>query len=218
MNEALININGEGIQSIEILFMLTLLSLIPSIVIMASSFTRIVIVLSFLRNAIGIQQTPPNTVLTGIALFLSLFIMTPTMDAINEEAYIPYVNEEISQTEALERAIGPIKEFMFRQMEMDTLNVFVGFAGIDDIEDPMNLPMTVVVPAFITSELSTAFLIGFLLFLPFLLIDIVVSATLMSMGMMMLPPAMISLPFKILLFVTVDGWQLLFTTLIEGFY
>ena len=218
MNEALININGEGIQSIEILFMLTLLSLIPSIVIMASSFTRIVIVLSFLRNAIGIQQTPPNTVLTGIALFLSLFIMTPTMDAINEEAYTPYVNEEISQTEALERAIGPIKEFMFRQMEMDTLNVFVGFAGIDDIEDPMNLPMTVVVPAFITSELSTAFLIGFLLFLPFLLIDIVVSATLMSMGMMMLPPAMISLPFKILLFVTVDGWQLLFTTLIEGFY
>ncbi|MGE4213260.1 MAG: flagellar type III secretion system pore protein FliP [Anaerotignaceae bacterium] len=218
MNDALININGNGVQSLEVLFMLTFISLLPSIVIMTTSFTRIAIVLSFLRNALGLQQTPPNNVLVGIALFLTLFIMTPVIDEVNTAAYIPYKNEEITQKEALDKVSVPLKEFMLRQTEVDTLDMYMDFAG-EELQDGdyLKVPMTVVIPSFITCELKRAFTIGFLLFLPFLLIDIVVSSTLMSMGMIMLPPATISLPFKILLFITVDGWQLLFSTLIKGF-
>ena len=217
MNDALININGNGMQSLELIFMITLITLMPSIIIMMTSFTRIIIVLSFLRNALGIQQTPPNTVLIGISLFLTLFIMTPTLDEINTNAYVPYKNEQITGKEALDRASKPIKEFMLRQTEVDTLDMFVQFSGEELTDNYEEISLKVIIPSFITSELKRAFIIGFLLFLPFLLIDIVVSSTLMSMGMIMLPPAMISLPFKILLFITVDGWQLLFSTLIKGF-
>lgn len=217
MNDALININGNGMQSLELIFLITFITLLPSIIIMMTSFTRIIIVLSFLRNALGIQQTPPNTVLVGIALFLTLFIMTPVLDDINTNAYIPYKNEEINSQQALDRASKPMKEFMLRQTEVDTLDMFVQFSGEELTDNYEQIPLKVIIPSFITSELKRAFIIGFLLFLPFLLIDIVVSSTLMSMGMIMLPPAMISLPFKILLFITVDGWQLLFSTLIKGF-
>ncbi|WP_313528336.1 flagellar type III secretion system pore protein FliP [Anaerotignum sp.] len=217
MNEAFININGGGIQTLELFLMITVISLLPSIVIMMTSFTRIIIVMSFLRNALGMQQTPPNTVLVGISLFLTLFIMSPVLSQINENAYIPYKNEQISADEAIDRASVPMKTFMLKQTEVDTLDMFMEFSGEEITENYEDLPLTVIIPSFITSELKRAFIIGFLLFLPFLLIDIVVSSTLMSMGMIMLPPAMISLPFKILLFITVNGWQLLFSTLIKGF-
>lgn len=217
MNDALININGNGIQSLELIFMVTFITLLPSIIIMMTSFTRIIIVLSFLRNALGIQQTPPNTVLVGLSLFLTLFIMTPVLDDINENAYIPYKNEMISGEEALNNASVPLKEFMLKQTEVETLDMFSQFSGEEISDNYEEMPLKVIVPSFMTSELKRAFIIGFLLFLPFLLIDIIVSTTLMSMGMIMLPPAMISLPFKILLFITVDGWQLLFSTLIKGF-
>ncbi|MCI1930542.1 MAG: flagellar type III secretion system pore protein FliP [Clostridia bacterium] len=217
MNGALININGNGMQTLNIIFLLTFLSLLPSIIIMMTSFTRIIIVLSFLRNALGLQQTPPNNVLVGIALFLTLFIMSPVIDNINQNAYIPYKNEQITAEEAIEKASVPMKEFMLKQTETDTLDMFMQYAGEEKTDDYSKVPMRVVIPSFITSELKRAFLIGFLLYLPFLLIDIIVSSTLMSMGMIMLPPAMISLPFKILLFITVNGWQLLFSTLIKGF-
>lgn len=217
MNEALVNINGESIQTLEILFMLTLISLIPSVVMMTSAFTRIVIVLSFLRNGMGMQSTPPNMVLMGIALFLTLFVMTPTIDKINEVAYTPYKNDLISQEEALELAQVPMKEFMLNNTSIDTMEVYMGYANMDPVEDVFDIPMTVVIPAFLTSELSRGFTMGFLLFLPFLLIDMVVACTLMSMGMMMLPPATVSLPFKVLLFVSIDGWQLIFSTLLQNF-
>lgn len=221
MTDALINVNGNSVQTLEILFLLTVISLLPSILMLITAFTRIIIVLSFLRNAIGLQGTPPNSVLIGLALFMTLFIMTPVVDEVNETAYVPYKNEEISQVEALERASLPIKRFMLENTKTESLNLFLDFADIDYPEtieqQVMDLPMRVVVPAFMTSELTRAFVMGFLLFIPFLLIDIVVSSTLMSMGMIMLPPATISLPFKILLFVTVDGWHLLFSTLVYSF-
>ena len=217
MNDAFININGGQIQSLEMILMITVLTMLPSIVIMTTSFTRIIIVMSFLRNALGMQQTPPNTVLVGIALFLTLFMMSPVLNQINEEAYIPYKNEQINGQEALDRASVPMKTFMLKQTEKETLDMFMDFSGEKITDDYEDLPLTVVIPSFMTSELKRAFIMGFLLFLPFLLIDIVVSSTLMSMGMIMLPPAMISLPFKILLFITVNGWELLFSTLIKSF-
>ena len=221
MTDALINVNGDSVQTLEILFLMTVISLLPSILKLITAFTRIIIVLSFLRNAIGLQGTPPNSVLIGLALFMTLFIMTPVVDEVNETAYVPYKNEEISQVEALERASIPIKRFMLENTKPDSLNLFLDFADIQypqTVEQQVtDLPMRVVIPAFMTSELSRAFVMGFLLFIPFLLIDIVVSSTLMSMGMIMLPPATISLPFKILLFVTVDGWHLLFSTLVYSF-
>ena len=218
MDSALINVNGNSVQTLEVLFMLTVVGLLPSILIMMTCFTRIIITLSFLRNALGIQQTPPNTVLIGIALFLTLFIMSPVITEINQTAYEPYKNEQISQSEALSRAQVPLKRFMLKQTENDATKLFVEAAKIDVPENLEELPMLVVVPAFMTSELKRAFIIGFLLYLPFLLIDIAVSSTLMSMGMIMLPPAMISMPFKLILFITINGWQLLFQTLIQGFH
>ena len=217
MAEGIVNINGNGIQTLELFVILTVLMLLPSIVIMMTSFTRIVIVLPFTRSALGTQQTPPNMVLVGLALFLTLFIMSPVIQEVNEQAYVPYKNEEITQEEALARASVPMKQFMLRNTETSSLNMYLDFADQEMTENPEDLPMQIVIPAFMTSELKRAFIIGFLLFIPFLLIDIVVSSTLMSMGMIMLPPATISLPFKLLLFVTVDGWQLLFSALVQGF-
>ena len=165
----------------------------------------------------GVQQTPPNMVLIGIAVFLTLFIMDPVIKQINTEAYTPYKNQEISQEEAIARAQGPLKEFMLTNTKKDTLNLFIEMSGAEEVENELDLPMTVVIPSFMTSELERGFTAGFLLYIPFLLIDIVVSSTLMSMGMMMLPPAMISMPFKLLLFVTVNGWELLFSTIVNSF-
>ncbi len=216
-NDALVNINGEQIPTLELLLMLTLISLLPSLLIMCTSFLRTIIMLSFLRNAMGIQQSPPNMVLVGIALFLTLYIMTPVIDEINETAYQPYVREEITQREAWTRAQVPLKEFMLRNTQEETLDLFMDMANEETVEEAVDLPLTVVIPSFMTEELKRAFTAGFLLYIPFLLIDIIVSSTLMSMGMMMLPPAMISLPFKLLLFVTVDGWQLLFSSIVTGF-
>lgn len=214
------DINGNSAQTVEILVMLTILTLLPSMLIMMTAFTRIIIVLSFMKQALGLQQTPPNQVLIGIALFLTLFVMSPVIDAINVDAYQPYKNEEITQDEFFDRASKPLKEFMLKQTGNSELQMYVDMSNneeIKSIETVQNLPMTVVVPAFVTSELKRAFIIGFLLFIPFLIIDMIVSSVLMSMGMMMLPPTMISMPFKILLFVVVDGWSLLFKTLITTF-
>jgi len=210
--------------SIQLLLLLTVLSLAPAIIIMMTSFTRIAIVLSFLRNALGTQQMPPNQVLIGLALFLTFFIMAPVGKEMNDNALQPFINEEISQEEAFDRASGTIKEFMLKQIFNNDSNgkdleFFTSMAKID-VEggvNPKELPLTVVIPAFIISELTVAFKMGFIIYLPFLVIDMVVASTLMSMGMMMLPPIMISLPFKILLFVMVDGWGLVVRTIIGSF-
>ena len=215
--DALVNINGDRVPTLELLLMLTVIALLPSILVMMTSFTRIVIILSFVRNALGVQQVPPSMVMVGISLFLTLFIMDPVISEINTTAFEPYREEQITQEEALERAQVPLKEFMLRQTEISSVDMYMDLAGTVAVEELTDLPLTVVVPAFMTSELKRAFMAGFLLFLPFLLIDIIVSTTLMSMGMFMLPPATISLPFKLLLFVTVDGWQLLFSTLVQSF-
>lgn len=215
-----VDVNGTSNDTLEILLLLTVITLLPSIVIMMTSFTRIIIVLSFLRNALGLQQTPPNQVLVGIALFLTLFIMSPVIQQINTTAYEPYKNEEITQEEFYAKASQPIKEFMLKQTGKKELNLYISLSNNEEVkvtQDVQSLPMTVVIPAFMTSELRRAFIIGFLLYIPFLIIDTIVSTVLMSMGMMMLPPVMISLPFKILLFVLVDGWSLLFKTIVMTF-
>lgn len=232
---------GDGaLGTLELLFFLALLALLPSILIMMTSFTRIIIVLSFLRSALGTQQSPPNQILIGLALFLTLFIMLPTLQEINETAYEPYRAGTITQEEAMDRMVRPMKKFMLRQVQAKDLNLFLSLAQsrglyenftqqqvdetlelLGDVEKNqerlLSLGLEVVVPSFVTSELKRAFEIGFLLFLPFLIIDMVVSSTLMSMGMVMLPPSMIALPFKLMMFVLVDGWGQLFGTLIGGF-
>lgn len=217
MGDLITTLNGGNVPALDLIFLLTIAALLPSIAIMMTSFLRIIIVLSFTRNALGIQQTPPNIALTGIALFLTLYIMSPVLGQIQQEAYEPYTRGEITQQEALARMEDPIKEFMLRNTKEDTLNAFVSMSRTERQENVEDYPLTVVVPAFMTSELKTGFIAGFLIYLPFLLIDIIVSTTLMSMGMVMLPPTMVSLPFKLLLFITVDGWQLLFSNLISGF-
>jgi flagellar biosynthetic protein FliP len=176
--------------------------------------------MSILKNALGLQNTPPNMVLVGVALFLTLFIMNPVITDINENAYQPYRDGEITQIEAIEKAEVPMKEFMLKQTKSDTLKMFLDFAGEELPEDETeytDIPMTVVIPSYITCELQRAFVMGFFIYLPFLIIDLVVASTLMSMGMMMLPPSMISMPFKILLFVVVDGWSKTFSTLVQSF-
>lgn len=221
MPEGLINVNGDSVQTLEILFLTTVITLLPSILIMMTSFTRIIISLSFLRTAIGTNQNPPNMVLIGISLFLTLFIMSPVLNDIRTNAYEPYTRQEITQQEALDRAQVPIKDFMLRNTETSSLDMFCDLAQTEapaTDEEARELPLQIVIPSYMTSELKRAFEIGFLLYIPFMLIDIVVSSTLMSMGMIMLPPAMISMPFKLLLFITVDGWQLLFSTLAQGFH
>ena len=222
MTESLINVNGQNVQALEILFLTTMITLLPSLLVMMTSFTRYIISFSFLRSAIGTQQTPPNMVLVGMALFLTLFTMAPVVTQIQTEAYEPYKQEEISQEEFLDRAQVPLKEFMLRNTKTSTLNMFCDLAKVDlsenvNMEEAMKLPLRVVVPSFMTCELQRAFEIGLLLYIPFMLIDIVVSSTLMSMGMIMLPPSMISMPFKLLLFITVNGWELLFSSLVQSF-
>lgn len=203
--------------SLQILFLLTVLSLAPAILIMTTSFTRIIIVLSFIRNALATQQTPPNQVLIGLALFLTLFVMSPVISDINEQAFRPYMEERIDFTEAIERAMQPLRTFMLRQTRQKDLALFVDLSGGEGVEDVNGVQNRALIPAFIISELKTAFQMGFLLFVPFLVIDMVVASTLMSMGMMMLPPIMVSLPFKILLFIMVDGWNLIVQSLVTGF-
>ena len=219
MYDSLINVNGSQVPTLDILLLLTIISLLPSLLIMMTSFTRTIIILSFLRNALGIQQTPPNMVMVGISIFLTLFIMDPIIGEINTEAYQPYQNQQITTEEFFDRAQGPVKRFMLKNTEKSSLALFTDMAeeDIEEVEELTDLSITVIIPSFMTSELKRAFTAGFLLYIPFLLIDIVVSSTLMSMGMVMLPPAMVSLPFKLLLFVTVDGWELLFSNIVSGF-
>lgn len=203
--------------SIQVLLLLTVLSLAPSILIMMTSFTRIIIVLSFLRNALGTQQMPPNQVLIGLALFLTFFIMSPVLSDINDQAYQPFAKGQISQEVALDKSSNAIKGFMYKYIREKDLALFISLSDTETPIDREKLPLTVVVPAFLISELKTAFQIGFIIFIPFLIIDMVVSSTLMSMGMMMLPPIMISLPFKILLFIMVDGWNLITQSIVNSF-
>ena len=207
---------GKVSSALQILFLLTILTLAPSILIMTTSFARIIIVLSFLRQAMGTQQTPPTQVLIGLGLFLTLFVMGPTWSEINENALQPYLNEEISQMDALKLAEAPLKSFMLAQTREKDLSLFVNF---DDGERGSDSEVEIqsLIPAFIISELKTAFQIGFLIYIPFLILDMVVASILLSMGMMMLPPVLISLPFKLMLFVMVDGWYLIVGSLIRSF-
>ena len=203
--------------TLQILLIITVISLAPSILVMVTSFTRIIIVLHFVRTAIGTQSSPPNNVLIGLSLFLTLFIMSPVIAQIKTEAYDPLVAEEITQQEALERGIQPLREFMLKQTRQDDLRLFMDIAKIEPVERVDELSITIIIPAFIISELRAAFIIGFLIYVPFIVIDMVVSSVLMSMGMMMLPPTTISMPFKILLFILADGWNLVIGQLVNSF-
>ncbi len=207
----------ETVQSIQIMILLTVLSLAPAFLIMVTAFTRIIIVLSLIRNAIGVPQLPPNPVLIGLALFLTFFVMAPVVQQVERDAYAPFTEGLISQSEAYAKAEAPVRTFMLRQVREKDLALFVYLARLDQPKTVDDVPTYVVVPAFIISELKTAFQMGFMIFVPFLVIDLVVSTILMSMGMMMLPPVLISLPFKILLFVMVDGWYLLMRALVLSF-
>lgn len=215
--------SGDGTGSLsstlQILLILTVIALAPSILIMLTSFTRIIIVLHFVRTALGTQTTPPNQILIGLALFLTVFIMSPVFSKVNTEAIQPLSNGEISTEEAFDRGLAPIREFMFDQMEGSEkdLRLFLDIAGIEEVNGRDEVPTEVLIPAFIISELRIAFIIGFLIYIPFLIIDMVVSSTLMSMGMMMLPPTTISMPFKILLFIVADGWDLIIGELVRTF-
>ena len=221
--DSLININGDSVQTLEVLFLTTMIALLPSMLVMMSSFARYIISLSFLRTAMGTNQSPPNVVLVGIALFLTLITMNPVITRIQTEAWEPYTEQEIGQEEFIDRASVPLKEFMLNNTQRNTLRMYCNLAHVDvpDTNEElgevaMDLPLRLIVPAFMTQELQRAFYTGFLLYIPFLLIDVVVSSTLMSMGMIMLPPAMISTPFKLLLFVSVNGWQVLFSSLVQS--
>jgi flagellar biosynthetic protein FliP len=204
--------------SIQILVMMTLLTLLPAAVLSTTAFVRIIIVLSILRTALGTAQTPPNQVLLGVSLFLTFFIMSPVIDTVWENSVKPYMNDEISTEIAIEEGIRPIRGFMLDQTRDSDIQMFARIAKRDDIQTVDDVPMSIVIPSFIVSELKTAFQIGFLIFIPFLVIDLVVSSVLMSMGMMMLSPMLISLPFKIMLFVLVDGWAMVLGTLASSFY
>lgn len=217
-------IGVDASQPLEVVLLLTLIALLPSALIMMTCFTRIVIVLSFLRSAMQTQSTPPNMVITGMALFLTLFIMAPVFGEINEVAYQPYVNEELTTQEALEAASVPLKSFMLKQTSNDDLDFFIDLSHLEEPEGGFteeyiqnDLSLTVIIPSFMISELKRAFQMGFMIFIPFLVIDLVVGSTLMSMGMMMLPPAMISMPFKILVFVLADGWNLLIGSVVSSY-
>jgi flagellar biosynthetic protein FliP len=216
-----LDLGGEGGSStgrlVQLLALLTVLSLAPAILVTVTSFTRIIVVLSFLRNALGVQQTPPNIVLISLALFLTGFVMAPTLEKSYDDGIAPLIAEKLPENEALARAAAPLHDFMAAHVRNQDLQLFAGIAKIDTIKDPKDTPYRVLVPAFMISELRRAFEIGFLLFLPFLIIDLVVSSILMSMGMMMLPPVTISLPFKLIFFVLVDGWYLVAGSLVQSF-
>lgn len=203
--------------SLQILLLMTALTFIPAIFMMMTSFTRIVVVMAILRQAVGMQQTPSNQILIGLALFLTFFVMAPVFNQVNNQAIQPYMNDQIKPMQALDRAVKPMKDFMLKQTRKTDLELFVSLSGNENYKKVADLPLTVIVPAFVTSELKTAFTIGFLLFIPFLVIDLVVASVLMAMGMMMLSPMIISLPFKIMLFVLVDGWALIMGSLANSF-
>ncbi len=208
---------GDLVSVLRIVMMLTVLSLAPAILIMMTSFTRIVVVLSFLRQALGTQQMPPNQLIVGLALFLSFFVMAPTWKQISANAVEPYLNEKIDQKMAYEKAEAPLREFMFSQTREKDLELFLSLSKEAKPQNREGVPTYVLVPAFVISELKTAFQIGFMLYLPFLVLDMVVASVLMAMGMMMLPPIVVSLPFKLLLFVLVDGWELIVGSLVKSF-
>lgn len=207
-------------STLQIVLLITLISLAPSLIIMVTSFTRILVVLHFVRSALGTQTTPPNQILVGLALFLSFFIMSPVITQINTQAVKPLSDGKITQEQAIDRGLEPLRNFMFEQTSKKDLKLFLNIADYspEDISVVDDIPTTVLIPAFIISELRTAFIIGFIIYLPFIVIDMVVASTLMSMGMMMLPPTTISMPFKILLFVLVDGWNLVIGQVVETFY
>lgn len=209
--------NSTSGRVIQLVLLLTVLSLAPSIIIMVTSFTRIVVVLGLLRSALGTQQAPPNTVLVSLALFLTAFVMAPTIERAYQDGVAPLVAEEIDEAEAFERVMSPIREFMLANVREQDLTLFIDIAEAKDVTTPEDTPLQALVPAFMISELRRAFEIGFLLFVPFVIIDMVVASVLMSMGMMMLPPIMISLPFKLVFFVLVDGWYLVAGSLVESF-
>ncbi|HQG30984.1 MAG TPA: flagellar type III secretion system pore protein FliP [Deltaproteobacteria bacterium] len=207
----------EVVGVLQVIFILTILALAPSILIMVTSFTRTIVVLGFLRQALGTQQMPPMQVLTALAIFLTFFIMSPTLNRINEQALVPYQNGTMTFSQALKSAEVPLREFMFKQTRQSDLSLFLSIIKHNKPLNKEEVPTRALIPAFMISELKTAFQIGFMLFIPFLIIDMVVSSVLLSMGMMMLPPVMISLPFKIMLFVLVDGWNLLVGSIVRGF-
>lgn len=220
LDRAVSTIAGDGKPlslSLQILLLMSLLTVLPSLVLMMTSFTRIIIVLSILRQALGLQQTPPNQVLVGLALFLSLFVMRPAIDQINATAYTPYGDGQISIEEAVARSGTVFHGFMVKQTRETDLKLFTELAESPGFETPADIPFSILLPAFVTSELKTAFQIGFLIFLPFLIIDLVVASTLMALGMMMLSPSIVSMPFKLLLFVLVDGWALTMGSLAASF-
>lgn len=211
--------NGQVNGTLRILITLTLIALAPSLIIMLTSFTRIIIVLHFTRAALNTQTAPPNQILIGLALFLTFFIMEPVITEINTNAVVPFEAGQISQEEAFEEALAPIREFMYGQTDIKDVRMFLDISGAEwDGENLDDIPISILVPSFIVGELRTAFIIGFLIYIPFIVIDMVVASTLMSMGMMMLPPTTISLPFKILLFVLADGWNLVIGNLVKTFY
>ncbi len=214
--------SGEGTGSLsatlQMLLILTVITLAPSILIMLTSFIRIIVVLHFVRSALGTQTTPPNQVLIGLALFLTLFIMSPILTNINANAIQPLSKGEITQEQAFEKGLEPLRDFMFDQTNEKDMHLFLDIAGVTEVESRADVPSTALIPAFIISELRAAFIIGFLIYIPFLVIDMVVASTLMSMGMMMLPPTTISMPFKILLFIMADGWSLVIGSVIKSFY
>ena len=203
--------------TIQTLLLMTALTFIPAIVLMMTGFTRIIIVMSLLRHALGTQTTPPNQVLVGLTLFLTFFVMSPVLDRVYTEAYLPLAENKINVMEAAERAAIPMRGFMLKQTRESDLALFAGIAKIERIEKPEETPLRILVPAFVISELKTAFQIGFIIFIPFLVIDMVVASMLMSMGMMMMSPVMVALPFKLMLFVLVDGWHLVIGSLIQSF-
>lgn len=217
------DINGNATEdtslatTLRMLLILTVISLAPSILIMVTSFTRVLVVLHFVRSALGTQTTPPNQVLIGLALFLTLFIMTPTISKVNARAVQPLSAGELTVDEALKEGLEPVREFMFAEVREQELALFVDLAGIDDIQTTDDIPTWVLIPSFIISELRAAFIIGFLIYIPFIIMDMVVSSTLMAMGMMMLPPTTISMPFKILLFIMADGWTLVIENVVRSF-
>jgi flagellar biosynthetic protein FliP len=204
-------------NTVRIILLITILSIAPAILILMTSFTRIIVVLGFVRNALGTQQMPPNQVLIGLSLFMTFFIMGPTFSQINNEALQPFMAGKMTQQEAYEAGSTPLKEFMAKHTREKDLALFINYAGMDKPNTVKDIPLTALVPAYAISELKTAFQMGFIIFIPFLVIDMIVSSILMSMGMMMLPPVMISLPFKILLFILVDGWHLIFQSLLTSF-
>ncbi|WP_214740126.1 MULTISPECIES: flagellar type III secretion system pore protein FliP [unclassified Exiguobacterium] len=216
--EQLINLEtpDSTSTSIKLLILLTLLTLAPSFLILMTCFTRVVVVLSFIRPALGTQQTPPNQLIVGLALFITLFVMSPVLSDLNQNALKPYLDDKISQDEAFDEASGTMKEFMSKYTRQEDLQLFLKYGNYEQPETLDDVPLLALVPAYAISELKTAFQIGFMIFLPFLIIDMVVASVLMSMGMMMLPPVMIALPFKLLLFVLVDGWHLIVESLLRS--